>query len=137
MLEIKDLAVSVENKPILHDINMTIKTGETHVLFGPNGAGKSTLLSAIMGFPKYKITHGKIKFNGQDITKATLDDGLVWVSAFRFSGRRLFAGSKLATSWLPRSKRAAILRLSKIWPPRLTWPNFWKGTLIMVSRVGR
>jgi Fe-S cluster assembly ATP-binding protein len=74
MLEIKDLAVSVENKPILHDINMTIKTGETHVLFGPNGAGKSTLLSAIMGFPKYKITHGRIKFNGKDITKATLDE---------------------------------------------------------------
>jgi Fe-S cluster assembly ATP-binding protein len=74
MLEIRDLAVSVENKPILHDINMTIKTGETHVLFGPNGAGKSTLLSAIMGFPKYKITHGKIKFNGQDITQSTLDE---------------------------------------------------------------
>ena len=74
MLEIKDLAVSVENKQILHDINLTIKTGETHVLFGPNGAGKSTLLSAIMGFPKYNITHGRISFNGQDITKASLDE---------------------------------------------------------------
>jgi Fe-S cluster assembly ATP-binding protein len=74
MLEIKDLAVSVEGKPILHDINLTIKTGETHVLFGPNGAGKSTLLSAIMGFPKYKITSGTIMFNGQDITQATLDE---------------------------------------------------------------
>jgi len=74
MLEIKDLAVSVEGKPILHDVTMTIKTGETHVLFGPNGAGKSTLLSAIMGFPKYKITHGEIKFKGQDITQASLDE---------------------------------------------------------------
>jgi Fe-S cluster assembly ATP-binding protein len=74
MLEIKNLAVSVEHKEILHDINLTIKTGETHVLFGPNGAGKSTLLSAIMGFPKYKITYGHIKFNGQDITRATLDE---------------------------------------------------------------
>jgi Fe-S cluster assembly ATP-binding protein len=74
MLEIKDLSVSVENKPILHDINMTIKTGETHVLFGPNGAGKSTLLSAIMGFPKYKVTGGQIKFNGQDITRSLLDE---------------------------------------------------------------
>jgi len=74
MLEIKDLSVSVENKPILYDINMTIKTGETHVLFGPNGAGKSTLLSAIMGFPKYKITGGQIKFNGQDITRSSLDE---------------------------------------------------------------
>jgi Fe-S cluster assembly ATP-binding protein len=74
MLEIIDLAVSVENKPILHDINISIKTGETHVLFGPNGAGKSTLLSAIMGFPKYRITNGKIIFNGQDITRASLDE---------------------------------------------------------------
>ncbi len=74
MLEIIDLAVSVESKPILHDINLTIRTGETHVLFGPNGAGKSTLLSAIMGFPKYKITRGQIKFNGTDITRSTLDE---------------------------------------------------------------
>ncbi len=74
MLEIEDLCVSVENKEILHGINLHIKTGETHVLFGPNGAGKSTLLSAIMGFPKYRITKGKIVFNGQDITNATLDE---------------------------------------------------------------
>src|SRR5450759_1633329 len=67
MLEIKNLSVSVENKEILRNINLTIKTGETHILFGPNGAGKSTLLSAIMGFPKYRITGGKIIFNGQDI----------------------------------------------------------------------
>jgi Fe-S cluster assembly ATP-binding protein len=43
-------------------------------LFGPNGAGKSTLLSAIMGFPKYKVTGGQIKFNGQDITRSLLDE---------------------------------------------------------------
>ena len=74
MLEIKDLSVSVESKEILHDINMQIKSGETHVLFGPNGAGKSTLLSTIMGFPKYKITKGSIVFNGQDITDLPLDE---------------------------------------------------------------
>lgn len=74
MLEIEDLSVSVENKEIIHDINLRIQTGETHVLFGPNGAGKSTLLSAIMGFPKYKIIKGKIVFNGQDITTMSLDE---------------------------------------------------------------
>jgi Fe-S cluster assembly ATP-binding protein len=74
MLEIKDLSVSVENKEILHEINLQIKPGETHVLFGPNGAGKSTLLSAIMGFPKYKIIKGTIIFNGQDITHSSLDE---------------------------------------------------------------
>jgi Fe-S cluster assembly ATP-binding protein len=74
MLKITDLAVSVEGKVILHDVNMTINTGETHVLFGPNGAGKSTLLMSIMGFPKYKITKGSIFFKGVDITYKSVDE---------------------------------------------------------------
>jgi Fe-S cluster assembly ATP-binding protein len=74
MLEIENLSVSVENKEILHNVNLKIKTGETHVLFGPNGAGKSTLLSAIMGFPKYGITGGRIIFHDRDITHIPMDE---------------------------------------------------------------
>ena len=74
MLEIKHLSVAVEDKEILHEVNLTIGNGETHVLFGPNGTGKSTLLMAIMGFPKYKVTRGKIIFNGKDITKLSVDE---------------------------------------------------------------
>ena len=74
MLNIKDLSVAVEGKEIIHDVNMTIRNGETHVLFGPNGAGKSTLLMAIMGFPKYKVTGGSISFKGKDITAMTVDE---------------------------------------------------------------
>src|SRR3972149_3132823 len=74
MLKIKDLSVAVEDKEIIHDVNLTIQNGETHVLFGPNGAGKSTLLMAIMGFPKYKVTKGSIIFKGKDITGLTLDE---------------------------------------------------------------
>jgi Fe-S cluster assembly ATP-binding protein len=74
MLKIKDLAVAIEGKEIIHDVNLTIHNGETHVLFGPNGAGKSTLLMAIMGFPKYKITRGSITFKGKDITYLSLDE---------------------------------------------------------------
>jgi epoxyqueuosine reductase QueG len=44
MLEIKDLHVEIGGKEILHDINLKIGDGETHVLLGPNGSGKSTLL---------------------------------------------------------------------------------------------
>lgn len=43
LLEVKGLSVKVEDKEILHGINLEIKKGETHVLMGPNGAGKSTL----------------------------------------------------------------------------------------------
>jgi Fe-S cluster assembly ATP-binding protein len=68
LLEIKDLAVEVEGKLVLKDIDLTIKEGETHVLLGPNGSGKSTLFLTVLGFPKYKVLNGSIKFKGEDIT---------------------------------------------------------------------
>ncbi|MFC1918651.1 ABC transporter ATP-binding protein [Chloroflexota bacterium] len=74
MLEIKKLFVAVEGKEILHDVSLSIGTGETHVLFGPNGGGKTTLLMTIMGFPKYRITGGKIIFKGKDVTRLPLDE---------------------------------------------------------------
>jgi Fe-S cluster assembly ATP-binding protein len=74
MLEIKDLSVEIEGRQILHDINLNIKAGETHVLFGPNGNGKTTLLMTIMGSPKYRITRGSIVFKGRDIDSLPMDE---------------------------------------------------------------
>ena len=67
LLDVNGLTVSVEEKEILHDINLSINKGETHVLMGPNGAGKSTLGYTIMGNPKYSVTGGEIIFNGKNI----------------------------------------------------------------------
>lgn len=74
MLEIKNLNVSIADKEILHDISLSIKAGETHVLFGPNGGGKTTLLMTIMGAAKYKVTKGSIIFKGRDITGLPTDE---------------------------------------------------------------
>jgi Fe-S cluster assembly ATP-binding protein len=74
VLEIKHLSVAVGDKEILHDINLSIKTGETHVLFGPNGSGKTTLLMAIMGSPKYQVTKGSLIFRGKDIVVLPMDE---------------------------------------------------------------
>ena len=68
LLQIKDLSVKVEDKEILHNVDLNLNKGETHVLMGPNGAGKSTLGYALMGNPRYEITDGHIFFNGKDIT---------------------------------------------------------------------
>ncbi len=66
-LGIQDLHVSVEGKPILKGVDLTIKQGEVHALMGPNATGKSTLAYALMGHPRYEITDGDILFNGQSL----------------------------------------------------------------------
>ncbi|MBE0479661.1 MAG: ABC transporter ATP-binding protein [Dehalococcoidia bacterium] len=74
MLHIQDLRVEVGGKAILKGVNLSIGVGETHALFGPNGSGKTTLLMAIMGFPRYVITGGRILFKDQDITGLSVDE---------------------------------------------------------------
>jgi Fe-S cluster assembly ATP-binding protein len=74
LLEVDNLRVEVEGREILHGLNLTLKPGETSLIFGPNGGGKTTLLMTIMGFPRYRITGGEIYFKGQDVTHSSLDE---------------------------------------------------------------
>lgn len=73
LLSIQGLAAAVDEKTILHGIDLTIPAGETHVLMGPNGAGKSTLGHVIMGDPAYTQTAGTIAFDGEDMTELSSD----------------------------------------------------------------
>ena len=68
MLEIKNLCVSMNGKPLLKDINMVIQDGARHRLAGHNGSGKSTLVNTIAGDPAYTIDNGQIIFDGKNIT---------------------------------------------------------------------
>ncbi|WP_188206603.1 Fe-S cluster assembly ATPase SufC [Alkalibacillus aidingensis] len=73
-LEIKDLHVEIEGEEILKGVNLTINGGEFHAVMGPNGTGKSTLASAIMGHPKYEITKGEVKLDGEDVLEMEVDE---------------------------------------------------------------
>jgi Fe-S cluster assembly ATP-binding protein len=73
-LEIQNLHVRIEEREILHGVNLKVEKGETHALMGPNGSGKSTLANTIMGNPNYEVTEGKVLFNGEDITEADPDE---------------------------------------------------------------
>jgi Fe-S cluster assembly ATP-binding protein len=68
VLEVQGLHATVDGKEILKGIDLVVRQGETHALMGPNGSGKSTLSNVIMGRPGYKVTAGKVLFNGEDIT---------------------------------------------------------------------
>jgi Fe-S cluster assembly ATP-binding protein len=63
LLEIKNLHATVDGKPVLKGLNLSVKAGEVHAIMGPNGAGKSTLSKVIAGHPAYAVTEGSITYD--------------------------------------------------------------------------
>lgn len=74
LLKITGLHVSVGDKEILHGVELTVNSDETHVLMGPNGTGKSTLGYAITGNPAYTVTEGDIVFGGESIVDMPVNE---------------------------------------------------------------
>ena len=74
MLTIKNLNVSVGEKEILKDFNLTINEKEIHAIMGPNGIGKSTICKTIMGDPNYIVTSGSIFYNDTDLLKLNVSE---------------------------------------------------------------
>lgn len=91
------------DRPILHDITLSIRAGETVAFVGPSGAGKTTLCSLLPRF--YDLTQGAITIDGMDIrhmTQASLRSqiGIVQQDVFLFGGsiRENIAYGKLGAS---------------------------------------
>jgi len=67
MLEIRNLHVDVEGKPILRGVNLALREGEVHAVMGPNGSGKSTLAHVLAGRDGYAVTNGDVRYLGRDL----------------------------------------------------------------------
>jgi Fe-S cluster assembly ATP-binding protein len=67
MLVIKQLEVSVDQRPILRGLNLKVGKGEIHAIMGPNGAGKSTLARVLAGDPSYEVAGGEVIFEGESL----------------------------------------------------------------------
>jgi ATP-binding cassette, subfamily B, multidrug efflux pump len=79
----------VAGKPILTDVSLEVKPGQTIALVGPTGAGKTTIISLLSRF--YDVTQGTISIDGQDIRtvqQASIREqlGIVLQDTFLFSG---------------------------------------------------
>ncbi len=112
MLKIENLSFTVEEdgkeKEILKNISLTLPDNEFIAITGPNGSGKSTLARLIAGIEK--PTGGKIFFDGQDITDASVTErarlgvSFAFQQPVRFKGiqvldlLRLAAGKKLSAA---------------------------------------
>ena len=66
-LAINDLHISVQGKPIINGLSLTVKPDEVHALMGPNGSGKSSLANGLMGHPLYEIESGEVIFDGINV----------------------------------------------------------------------
>ncbi|WGY44956.1 ATP-binding cassette domain-containing protein [Vibrio sp. ABG19] len=54
-----------QDKPVLHDVNFTIKSGEFYAIVGHTGSGKSTLLNLLLSF--YQPQSGSIRIDGHEL----------------------------------------------------------------------
>ena len=73
MLQISNLSVSIDEKPIINSLSLSVPSGSVHAIMGLNGSGKSTLAFAVMGHPAYTITQGSMVLNGQIITDLSVE----------------------------------------------------------------
>ena len=74
MLSIRNLSVSVDEKPILRGMDLEVGEGEVHAIMGPNGSGKSTLAHVLAGRDGYNITSGEISFDGNNLLEMSIEE---------------------------------------------------------------
>ncbi|HJV26896.1 MAG TPA: Fe-S cluster assembly ATPase SufC [Aromatoleum sp.] len=74
MLEIRNLHVTVDDKPILHGLDLSVGPGEVHAIMGPNGSGKSTLAHVLAGREGYVVTDGEVRYLGRDLLALSAEE---------------------------------------------------------------
>ena len=88
-IEFDDVVAGYGDFMILNNLSLKARRGKITLLLGPNGAGKSTVLKTLFGL--LKVRQGRIRLDGQDITRSSAKSLLVQHGiAFVPQGRNLF-----------------------------------------------
>jgi Fe-S cluster assembly ATP-binding protein len=92
VLQVDNLFLELDGKPILNGLDLHVERGEIHGVLGENGTGKTTLAYIIMGVNGYRATSGTINFEGRDISelpvsqRAQMGISLAWQEPARIEG---------------------------------------------------
>lgn len=87
-------------RPLIQQLNVSVKSGQTVAIVGPTGAGKTTLINLLMRF--YDVTEGSIKIDGIDTKEMKRSDV-----------RSLF-GMVLQDAWLYNDTISENIRFGKL-----------------------
>ncbi|ARX34228.1 sulfate/thiosulfate ABC transporter ATP-binding protein CysA [Proteus mirabilis] len=105
-IEINHVTKYFDRTEVLHDVNLTVNSGEMMALLGPSGSGKTTLLRIIAGLEHQ--TEGKICFAGQDVSRLHARErkvGFVFQHYALFRHMTVFENIAFGLSVLPRRER--------------------------------
>jgi subfamily B ATP-binding cassette protein MsbA len=69
-IELRDVSFHYGDVPVLFDLNLTVKKGQTVALVGPSGGGKSTIADLLPRF--YDPSAGQVLIDGHDVRDCTL-----------------------------------------------------------------
>lgn len=105
-IEIDQVSKFFNHGNVLKNISLYIKSGEIIALLGPSGSGKTTLLRIIAGLDYHDS--GYIRFNGQDVSKLSVQDrrvGFVFQNYALFRHMTVLENISFGIRMLPRNIR--------------------------------
>ena len=121
MLEVEGLAAGYLGEPVIHDIDVEVRTGEAVAIVGSNGAGKTTLFRAIAGL--LQPMAGRVRLDGKDLTRRPAHriarTGIAYVPAERHLFPAMTLKSNLVLGAYPKRPDRRTLDLVYDLFPRL------------------
>ena len=121
MLEVEGLAAGYLGEPVIHDIDVEVRTGEAVAIVGSNGAGKTTLFRAIAGL--LQPMAGRVRLDGKDVTRRPAHriarTGIAYVPAERHLFPAMTLKSNLVLGAYPKRPDRRTLDLVYDLFPRL------------------
>jgi len=121
LLEVEGLAAGYLGEPVIHDIDVEVRTGEAVAIVGSNGAGKTTLFRAIAGL--LQPMAGRVRLDGKDLTRRPAHriarTGIAYVPAERHLFPAMTLKSNLVLGAYPKRPDRRTLDLVYDLFPRL------------------